>query len=164
MKAVWHTHRIRVHTIDMISADNLCVPFYRRCDATSHSVSQETGMALVRKNPMKLLQWVICVLLLHTLHFLQMSFRHIIRLIILCLSLAAVTHIKVWPWKRLRNAYLSLCPSEAFRFYIFMTGYVSDHVQILRTMKNISRVRRCIQKFPDWPPGARTANDTVLCH
>jgi len=22
----------------------------------------------------------------------------------------------------------------------------------------------CIQKFPDWPPGARTANGTVLCH
>jgi hypothetical protein len=22
----------------------------------------------------------------------------------------------------------------------------------------------CIQKFPDWPPGARTANDTALCH
>jgi hypothetical protein len=25
-------------------------------------------------------------------------------------------------------------------------------------------VRGCIQKFPDWPPGARTANGTVLCH
>jgi hypothetical protein len=24
-------------------------------------------------------------------------------------------------------------------------------------------VRGCIQKFPDWPPGARTANGTVLC-
>jgi hypothetical protein len=22
----------------------------------------------------------------------------------------------------------------------------------------------CIQKFPDWPPGARTANGTDLCH
>jgi hypothetical protein len=21
-----------------------------------------------------------------------------------------------------------------------------------------------IQKFPDWPPGARTANGTALCH
>jgi hypothetical protein len=26
------------------------------------------------------------------------------------------------------------------------------------------RLRKCIQKFPDWPPGARTANGTVLCH
>jgi hypothetical protein len=25
-------------------------------------------------------------------------------------------------------------------------------------------IRGCIQKFPDWPPGARTANGTVLCH
>jgi len=22
----------------------------------------------------------------------------------------------------------------------------------------------CIQKFTDWPPGARTANGTALCH
>jgi hypothetical protein len=22
----------------------------------------------------------------------------------------------------------------------------------------------CIQKFPDWPPGVRTANGTALCH
>jgi len=26
------------------------------------------------------------------------------------------------------------------------------------------QLRRCIQKFPDWPPGARTANGTALCH
>jgi len=25
-------------------------------------------------------------------------------------------------------------------------------------------VRVCIQKFPDWPPGARIANGTALCH
>jgi len=25
-------------------------------------------------------------------------------------------------------------------------------------------VRGCIQKFPDWPPGARTANGTALFH
>jgi hypothetical protein len=24
--------------------------------------------------------------------------------------------------------------------------------------------RGCIQKFPDWPPGARTAHGTALCH
>jgi len=22
----------------------------------------------------------------------------------------------------------------------------------------------CVQKFPDWPPGARTANGRALCH
>jgi hypothetical protein len=25
-------------------------------------------------------------------------------------------------------------------------------------------IRRCIQKFPDWPPGARSANGTALFH
>jgi hypothetical protein len=25
-------------------------------------------------------------------------------------------------------------------------------------------VRGCIRKFPDWPPGARTANGAALCH
>jgi hypothetical protein len=29
---------------------------------------------------------------------------------------------------------------------------------------NDCTIRGCIQKFPDWPPGARTANGTALCH
>jgi hypothetical protein len=28
----------------------------------------------------------------------------------------------------------------------------------------VANIRRCIQKFPDWPPGARIANGTALCH
>jgi len=27
-----------------------------------------------------------------------------------------------------------------------------------------TNVRGCIQKFPDWPPGARTAKVIALCH
>jgi len=27
-----------------------------------------------------------------------------------------------------------------------------------------ANTRGCIQKFPDWPPGAITANGTALCH
>jgi hypothetical protein len=27
-----------------------------------------------------------------------------------------------------------------------------------------AHIRGCIQKFPNWPPGARTANGTALCH
>jgi len=30
--------------------------------------------------------------------------------------------------------------------------------------RKMSHVRGCIQKFPDWPSSARTANDTALCH
>jgi hypothetical protein len=33
------------------------------------------------------------------------------------------------------------------------------------TAINLRRMTRgCIQKFPDWPLGARTANGTALCH
>jgi hypothetical protein len=28
----------------------------------------------------------------------------------------------------------------------------------------LHKIRGCIQKLSDWPPGARTANGTVLCH
>jgi len=28
----------------------------------------------------------------------------------------------------------------------------------------LRNLRGCIQTFPDWPPGARTANDAALCH
>jgi hypothetical protein len=28
---------------------------------------------------------------------------------------------------------------------------------------DLNILRMCIQKFPDWPPGARTANGTALC-
>jgi hypothetical protein len=30
--------------------------------------------------------------------------------------------------------------------------------------RGIYPIGGCIQKFPDWPPGARTANDTALCN
>jgi hypothetical protein len=29
---------------------------------------------------------------------------------------------------------------------------------------NVSDIRGCIQKFHNWPPGARTVNGTALCH
>jgi hypothetical protein len=29
---------------------------------------------------------------------------------------------------------------------------------------NLAVVRECLHKFPDWPPGTRTANGTALCH
>jgi hypothetical protein len=32
------------------------------------------------------------------------------------------------------------------------------------TTSAVEEIRRYIQKFPDWPPGARTANGTALCH
>jgi hypothetical protein len=32
------------------------------------------------------------------------------------------------------------------------------------SFENMNELRECIQKFPDWPPGARTANGTIFCH
>jgi hypothetical protein len=36
----------------------------------------------------------------------------------------------------------------------------------LNTVHSVHRndIRGCIRKFQDWPPGARTAKGTVLCH
>jgi hypothetical protein len=34
----------------------------------------------------------------------------------------------------------------------------------LEDYPSLMELRRCIQKFPDWPSGARTANGTALCH
>jgi len=30
--------------------------------------------------------------------------------------------------------------------------------------ERVIKLRGYIQKFPDWPPGARTANGTAVCH
>jgi hypothetical protein len=47
-------------------------------------------------------------------------------------------------------------------------GVPSTAVQFLRVfkfkIKELDTMRGCIQKFPDWQPGARTANGTALCH
>jgi hypothetical protein len=42
------------------------------------------------------------------------------------------------------------------------------HSSPITTMHNMFRylflIRGCTQKFPEWRPGARTANGTALCH
>jgi len=35
---------------------------------------------------------------------------------------------------------------------------------VLQLQVNTVTIRGCNQKFPDWPPGARTTNGIVLCH
>jgi hypothetical protein len=51
----------------------------------------------------------------------------------------------------------------------FVTTYLRDTgFSAFTVMKTKYRswfiIRGCIQKFQDWPPGARTANGTALCH
>jgi hypothetical protein len=36
--------------------------------------------------------------------------------------------------------------------------------EIIVICRLCSTVQGCIHKFPDWPPGTRTANGTALCH
>jgi hypothetical protein len=38
------------------------------------------------------------------------------------------------------------------------------HLHVVPRLGMLGAIRGCIQKFPDWPHGARTANGTVLCH
>jgi hypothetical protein len=42
---------------------------------------------------------------------------------------------------------------------------ISEHTSFVwPDMYGPCHIRGCIQKFPDWPPGARAANGTALCH
>jgi hypothetical protein len=40
-------------------------------------------------------------------------------------------------------------------FNLFNDGFSAGYFRL---------IRGCIQKFPDWPPGTRTASGTALCH
>jgi hypothetical protein len=42
--------------------------------------------------------------------------------------------------------------------------HTSQEPLISSTVWNTTAIQGCIQKFPDWPPGSRTANGTALCH
>jgi len=44
---------------------------------------------------------------------------------------------------------------------MFLDFASTDFSRALLAYKSI---RECIQKFPDWPPGVRTANSTALYH
>jgi hypothetical protein len=46
----------------------------------------------------------------------------------------------------------------------FSRGRDPGSTEDVLTSPNVYDVRGCIQRFPDWPPGARTANGTALCH
>jgi hypothetical protein len=42
--------------------------------------------------------------------------------------------------------------------------FIGLNRQVISLFNDAFVIRRCIQKFPDWPPGARTAIGTALCH
>jgi hypothetical protein len=64
-------------------------------------------------------------------------------------------------WAILINEYKQSLTSFVITLYTVLdynTGIVDSNPP--RSMD----VRGCIQKFPDWLPGAKTVNGTALCH
>jgi hypothetical protein len=47
--------------------------------------------------------------------------------------------------------------------FVFMSIYILYTNLLLAELIKM-HLRGLVQKFPDWPPGARTANVTTLCH
>jgi hypothetical protein len=41
---------------------------------------------------------------------------------------------------------------------------VSKLCNLISSKLGMTDLGGCIQKFPDWPRGVRTANDTTVCH
>jgi hypothetical protein len=69
--------------------------------------------------------------------------------------------------QRLSNATEKSCEGGVIRITVstcpdFHLGYTQYTRGINPTV--LMNLRGCIQTFPDWPPGARTANGTILCH
>jgi hypothetical protein len=59
----------------------------------------------------------------------------------------------------------SILVTEVFSWLMFALDLRSPFRNIYGgTLRIVLTLRGCIRKFPDWPPGARTANDTALCH
>jgi len=52
--------------------------------------------------------------------------------------------------------------SQANNAPVFNFRTASSHLGIVSTDSETEHAR-CLQKFPDWPPGARTENGTALC-
>jgi hypothetical protein len=65
-----------------------------------------------------------------------------------------------------RGAYLSTGTSLTLPYHIMLTFSADTNIYDIMNGLKIFRsgIRGCIQKFPDWPPGARTANGIALCH
>jgi hypothetical protein len=62
-------------------------------------------------------------------------------------------------FEHLKNALHSI---PSFRYYTETSCTVQGN--ILQATFHAINILGIIQKFPDWPPGAKTANGTALCH
>jgi hypothetical protein len=59
------------------------------------------------------------------------------------------------------SAYMDVTALQSISVMTTVRGKVAS---VLNEVPCHEDVRECIQKFPDWPPGAKTTNSTTLCH
>jgi hypothetical protein len=78
------------------------------------------------------------------------TFRELV--LIICLN------IHTFPAFRLRYSW---CYESGWKLELLQHNNPATYCFLLSCCFNIWG---CIQKFPDWPPGARTVNATALCH
>jgi hypothetical protein len=62
-----------------------------------------------------------------------------------------------WRWRKLGP------PKHCYHTTYHTVSQPEDHDD-LYIRQRMRIIRGCMQKFPDLPPGARTANGTALCH
>jgi hypothetical protein len=80
-----------------------------------------------------------------------------------------IMNFKPWRWRQhgLRNVgfqssnYVAQQPRKPRYLFLDRENY---ELRIHKIEFEVLHIRGCIQKFPDWPPGASTANGTALCH
>jgi hypothetical protein len=56
------------------------------------------------------------------------------------------------------------CNFMRFTCFVALELRNIERIALLSSLLRLTHLRGCIQKFPDWPLGARTANGTALCH
>jgi hypothetical protein len=115
----------------------------------------------------------------HTL--LRASFENIITLICLDahlfptkLPLSELTNSRYYTLQNVKlSCLVFLCVTsftlhrQIFQIKVMYIDYFYINFKNMQNQINNSSfqcLQRCIQKFQDWPPGARTANGTALCH
>jgi hypothetical protein len=83
--------------------------------------------------------------------------------------------IELWSYS---TSYCCIMKAKCFilvkRFFVFLcadqswfccyTLCMHFWTSAIPKQRQLPLLRGCIQKFPDWPPGARTVNGTALCH
>jgi hypothetical protein len=77
--------------------------------------------------------------------------------------------VTVLLWLLKGNTVFKICPTICLNLtfspvYVLRGASVILYIRYPVASLIRNSIRGCIQKFPDWPTGARTASGTALCH